>query len=474
MIVKVRRLTLLLATVMAFASIHTAWTAQWPQYESNPFVIEFDIPVPDSGIGGIIATDLDGDTRPDFLVSRPGYLAANGNDGRKMWVRQIDIRVVGQSENNGLPGWDGPGVQAADIDGDGKVEVVFLTLDGKLQILDGRSGATENTIEPRLIDGIDKWEHVIVANLRGLGDRDLIFQASPLTGIDSQKGKMRGRMMAAFAAEAPAGAPLWQTDSYWGPAHGTARIADLDGDGLDDVAGGTLIDENGENAAGWNYDESSGLLRDGRWHFDSIFMYDVRPDLPGLEVVLLEENTEHVSLVNTGTFIWRNHHKLQEPQNAAVGEFDLDRPGLEIWCRTRYNEHQKPFVFDAHGQLIASYEMDDMAPEGWTVRGVEAIWTSDWTGEKKQLAAAKERHTHGDVAIFDPLSGGFIQRFREKADKLYVADVSGDWREELLVVNGAEIHIYHNDDPNPDPDHPRLWEQNHYRRNKMTWNYYSP
>jgi len=59
-------------------------------------------------------------------------------------------------------------------------------------------------------------------------------------------------------------------------------------------------------------------------------------------------------------------NRKSRAQNAAVGEFAPDRPGLEVWCRSRYNEHQKPFVFDAKGRLIAHYEMDKVAPKGWT------------------------------------------------------------------------------------------------------------
>ena len=51
---------------------------------------------------------------------------------------------------------------------------------------------------------------------------------------------------------------------------------------------------------------------------------------------------------------------------------------------------------------------------------------------------------------------------------------AGDWREELVVLNGNTLHIYHNDAPNPNPDHPRLWKQAHYGRTKRTHNYYSP
>ena len=118
--------------------------------------------------------------------------------------------------------------------------------------------------------------------------------------------------------------------------------------------------------------------------------------------------------------------------------------------------------------------MDKVAPAAWTASGVECIFTIDWTGRPKKLAAAKERHTSGDVAIFNPMGGKFIHQIKQKADRLYVADVSGDWREELMILTGNRLFIYHNQKPNPRPNQPRLWQHNHYRRSKMTWNYYSP
>ncbi|MDJ0595880.1 MAG: hypothetical protein QNJ72_38850 [Pleurocapsa sp. MO_226.B13] len=285
--------------------------------------------------------------------------------------------------------------------------------------------------------------------------------------------------------------PLWTRNDFLANAHNGARLADLDGDGRDEILGGMVVSSDGE-----------ALFQIPlRGHIDSLFVADVRPDIPGLEVVALEEGGDRSSifpgnnlisslgnrisnrlagggnrvfLYNRDRLIWETHYKHQEPQNAAVGDFDLNRPGLEVWCRSRYNEHQKPFVFDAQGKLIANYEMDNVAPEDWTVRGVEVIFTIDWTGEPRQLAAAKERHKSGDLAIFDPISGQFIHRFQDRADRLYVADVSGDWREELIVLNENQLHIYGNPEPNPNPNHSRLWTQNHYRRSKMTWNYYSP
>jgi hypothetical protein len=197
--------------------------------------------------------------------------------------------------------------------------------------------------------------------------------------------------------------------------------------------------------------------------------------LPGLEVVALEEGGgNRVFLYGKDRVLWETHYQHWEPQNAAVGEFDLNRPGLEVWCRSRFNEHQKPFVFDANGTVVSAYEMDNVAPKGWTEAGVEVIYTIDWTGGPRQFAAAKERHTEGDVGIFDGMTGEFVRRFDDKAARLYVADVSGDWREELVVLNGNVLHVYHNAEPNTRPCEPRLWTKPHYRRSKMTHNYYSP
>jgi len=76
--------------------------------------------------------------------------------------------------------------------------------------------------------------------------------------------------------------------------------------------------------------------------------------------------------------------------------------------------------------------------------------------------------------LFEPLTGRFVRIFKEEADRLYVADVLGDWREEVIVLNGNELHVYENSDPNPRPDRERLWTDRNYRRLKQYHNYYSP
>jgi len=427
----------------------------------KPVVIKLDMPPPQESEGGLIVADVDNDGALDHLVTVPGHLVVHGNNGQKLWGKATDLVVGGQSESQGLPGHHGPGVAAGDVDGDGKCEVIFLTKDSVLHVVDGATGKEKMTARPPVPTGAERWELAMVASFRDKGDQDILLQAT------NKDGYRMGRYLAAYAFDSlrDGGKPLWTTDSFVSCAHNGARLADLDGDGRDEVLGATILGPDGRVLT---------QAADFKGHIDSVFVADVRPEKAGLEVVLLEEGSNAVQVVGLGGPIWRKSLRRQDPQNAAVGKFKLGSDEIFVWCRSRYNEHQKPFVFDASGKVVFEYEMDRVAPPGWTAKGVEVVHTVDWTGQPQHLACAKERHESGDVALFEPLTGRFVLRFPEKADRLYVADVSGDWREEILVLNGTELHVYSNAEPNPRPDQKRLWSNRNYRRLKQTHNYYSP
>lgn len=424
--------------------------------------IKLEIPAPQDSAGGIIVADVNNDDRMDYLVTVPGHVAAYSHDGQKLWIIKTDVVVGGSSEREGLPGHNGPGVAAGDVDEDGRCEVLFLTKDSTLHIVDGKSGREKAKAAPPCPDQAERWEVAMLADFRGSGgDGDVLLQAT------NKDGYRTGKFLAAYsiAGLLRGEEPLWQVNDFVSCAHNSARLADLDGDGRDEVLGATILSADGKVI--------TRAIPD-RYHMDSVFVADVLPDKAGLEVILLEEGSNHVQVLGMGGPIWRADFERQEPQNAAVGRFRAGSDEVFIWCRSRYNEHQKPFVFDSSGKKVFDYRMDDVAPEGWTASGVELIHTIDWTGEAHQLACATERHTSGDVCLFEPLSGRFVAQIPETADRLYVADVTGDWREEIIVLNGSELHIYQNPEPNPRPGQKRLWTDRNYRRLKQCHNYYSP
>jgi hypothetical protein len=453
--------------------------ADQPQFATNPFVIRLDIPAPNDDKGSIIVADLNDDDLMDYIVTVPGHIAAYENSGRKMWVVETDVRLSMDSEKWGLPGQHAPGVQAADVDEDGQTEVLFLTEDSTIHVVDGATGAKECMAKPSVPDGARQWEHLVVASFRGRGDTDLLLQAT------NENGYRMGRYLSAHRiSDLRQGnsTPLWETDDFVACAHTAARVADLNGDGKDEVIGGTILSNGGRRL--YKFPLTG--------HIDAITVADVRPDLPGMEVVVFEEGDrrqeerERVFLANSEGLIWQANHENREPQDGAVGDFDPGRPGLEIFCRTRgtglaakpipvekfpADGYQKPFVLDSRGSVISDYSTADIVPDGWTPMGLQVCQTIHWDGTSKALVVATEREQNGNVGIFDPIGGRFLLHLKEeKADRLYVADVSGDWREEILILNGNELHVYHNDAKNPDPDRRKFWDQAHYRRNKMTWN----
>ena len=473
------RLLFVLPFLGIFGCVSSPLGTDWPQYRSNPFVISLDIPAPKDDKGGVIVADLNGNGLMDYVVTVPGHIAAYANQGQRLWVKKVDIRLSMDSEKWGLPGQHAPGVQAADVDRDGQIEILFLTEDGAIHVLDGATAAEEWSRSVPVPQGAEKWEHLVVANFSGTGDTDILLQAT------NKDGYRMGRYLSAHnIADLRRGdvAPLWKMDDFLACAHTAARVADLDGDGKDEVIGGTIV-----NSAG------KVLYRFPlTGHIDAIAVGDVRPDIPGLEVVALEEGNrrrkerDRVFLAGLNGLIWQVNYQNREPQDGAIGDFDPSRPGLEIFCRSRGTGlaakpiplekfpaagYQKPFVLDAYGRIISDYNTREIIPAGWTPMGLQVCQTILYEGTAKALVVATEREQNGNVAVFNPITGRFLLHLeQEKADRLYVVDVSGDWREEIVILNGDELHIYHSENPNPNPGRKRLWDAQNYRRSKMTWN----
>ena len=427
-----------------------------------------------SGKGGIIAADVNGDQQLDFLVTQPEFIAAYGLENGQLWKRTADIRVSDQAEREGLPGRHGSAIQAGDIDGDGKMEVFYIIQGNVLEVLSAETGELKHSVQlPPIESSFDQWEHVILANFLGEGDNEVLLQSSQNTNRD---GYIRDSVQAAFSLTALIESeaetqPLWLHENFVSLSHGSARVVDINEDGKDEVVGATILSPAGEVLY------SADISNTSFPHLDSIAVDDIDPTRPGLEAIVPEEGgKKRVILFDERGEVWSNRHREKsrdmDGDKVVVGNFDVNEPGLEIWFRGNDSDHFT--VLNSSGKLLASYAFSNRQPENWTDKGFEVIHRIHWTGEPKEYIATKERHEVGDVGIFDATNGQLMAQFPAATERLYVADVIGDWREELVILENDKIKIIQNAAPNPYPTEPRLWEKRHYHRQKMTWNYYSP
>lgn len=431
----------------------------------------FDIAVSSWGRkGGLIAADLNGDGQRDLIITQPSLIVAYTQSGTKLWtVAFPNIQLGGQAESDGLPGLHGPGVQAGDIDNDGTIEVLYVTTGNQLRVINGRTGTIERSITlPAVSSRYNRWEHVIISNFRGQGDRDLLLAAS----VAISGSYLRATKIAAysFASLVSGGAQvLWSRSDFVSQSHGGPRVADLDGDGRDEVVGGIVVGRDGSKHV------DIGVGNNQAPHVDSVAIGDINPTSTGFEAVIAEEGGERrVIMFNKSRVLWSKSRKpATDGDKVQVGNYATDRTGLEIFLRGA--ESNDMWVMDRAGNRIAAYDFDAVKqPQSWTDAGVEVIFPIHWTGGSKQFNVAKERHESDNVGIFDPMTAKFIHVFDEAADRVYVVDLAGDWREEVVVISGLKLRIYRNLDANPNPGLASLWSTRLYRRLKMTGNYYSP
>ncbi len=388
--------------------------------------------------------DLDGDKRFDFVIKRPNSnidpyhkywkrstepykLEAYRDDGTFLW--RYDL---GWSIETGI--WYSPYV-VYDFDGDGKAEVAVKTGEGDPRDEDGRvrSGPEFVTI----LDG-ETGREITKApwpSREGFGtNRPYNYQSRNQLGVAYLDGKTpclivaRGtyNIMKADAYQFHDGKleKLWSWDNrglgrrYWGQGAHWMHAADVDDDGRDEVLLGSIVLD----------DDGDVLWSTGLGHPDHFYVGDLNPARPGLEIYYGIENRRAkngMCMVDakSGKLLWGHDEQTHHIHSSGlVSDIDPAHPGCECYSGERDYE-DKRWLRTSEGKVISTKDPGGLAPRA-------AFWDADPYRELVRGNRAIQKLSGEEVG---PKIDGHVAA---------VADILGDWREELIVSVPGELRIY--------------------------------
>ena len=205
----------------------------------------------------------------------------------------------------------------------------------------------------------------------------------------------------------------------------------MDGDGRDEViVGSSVLDDNG-----------APLWSTGYGHVDQCFVGDIDPGRPGLEIFYTvehpcPENGACLVEARTGNVIWGLRSQTYHVGFGLVADIDPMHPGCECMAGEdpkgdpkgrRYEGKAPNWVFSAQGKILG--EGAKTSPISWGGASRAAYWDGDV--QRELLGRGQIRDCQGSAG-----QPGF------DGEVLAVADVTGDWREEIITTLPGELRIY--------------------------------
>jgi rhamnogalacturonan endolyase len=390
--------------------------------------------------------DLDGDGAYDFVIQHPdfnvdpwhdpGYwkrspepykLDAYSSKGKFLW--RYDM---GWSIETGT--WYSPYV-VYDVDGNGLAEVYAKAGEGDPRELDGHvlagpeylvkiDGQTGNVIQKKSWlskEGFESYNYwcrnfLKVAYIKG-NVPSLIMQRGTYTIIKTEA--LDKNMNREWYWESSG-----ENKKYRGQGQHGILSGDIDLDGNDElIIGSFALDENGKPI--W----STGL-----GHNDAGYMTDIDPSRPGMEIfygIEARSPKNGVCLVDakTGEIIWGYEGSTTHVHSQGmVGDIDPEYPGLECYAGEAKGG-DKYFLYSAGGKRLSDQNMGSLAPR--------AVW---WDADD-----LKEINISNSIIKF---KGDTLLKTEGKV--VMVADIIGDWREEIVTSLPGELRIYSTNIPASD------------------------
>ena len=432
-------------------------------------------------IGKMSVADLNGDGTYDFIVRTPASsvdpgmsgdttgicykLTAYLSDGTRLWTHDMGLGIE--------PGvWYSPFV-AFDFNGDGKAEIALKgagddykrNAKGRvyggseyLLLLDGMTG--------KVIDRVD-WPE------RNFRYGDLNRQNRNQIGMAYLDGKTpcilaaRGtyRLMVVDAWQLKDGKlqKLWRWDGdEENPvvrsqgAHNMV-CGDVDNDGRDEILlGSCMIDDNG-----------TLLWSTGLGHSDKAYLTQVDPRREGMQVFLVSEPWQNdgrgVMLVDakTGQQIWKIGQPTYHAGDGMVADFDPKNTGLECFAsEDKKGGSDARYLLSSDGQKLNS--TNDEVPDcrNWAWWDADLLREVVGSGARQQVTdqGNSDPQTLKNIHVRQRASRSLnVTKWKAetltsdiKGELQLIADLYGDWREELITVLPGEIRIYQTNIPATD------------------------
>lgn len=383
--------------------------------------------------------DLDGDGAFDFVLQlpdfnvdpyhMPGYwvrspepyrLDAYSSKGKYLW--RYDM---GWSIETGT--WYAPYL-VYDIDQDGMAEVYAKGGEGDprerdghvlegpeyLVKIDGRNGSITAKLDWLSKDGFNGDYNYWSRNFLSLAYFDgknpsLIMQRGTYTIIKTEA--LNSDLKRVWYWESTG-----EYEKYRGQGQHGIMQADIDFDGKDELIPGTFaLDDNGKP-----------IWYTGLKHNDAGYIADIDPSRPGLEIFYGIESRSPkngVSLVDaaTGEIIWGYEGStVHVHSQGMVGDIDPEYPGMECYAGEAKGG-DKFFLYSASGKRLSDKDMGSLTPR--------PLW---WDADE-----LKEINLNSEIIKY---KGDTLLRTEGRV--VFVGDIIGDWREEIITCLPGELRVY--------------------------------
>ena len=215
-------------------------------------------------------------------------------------------------------------------------------------------------------------------------------------------------------------------EKFGGQGNHQLSVADVDGDGRDEIMYGAMALDN----------DGRAMWTTGLGHGDAMHVGNLDPSRPGLEKYGVHESVRSnggigAAMIDarTGEILWTTPAE-QDTGRGLAADIDPRHPGAETWASNTRDLH------DARGKII---------PGGKPRAANFAVW---WDGDALRELLSGNTITKWDwnkgTEVVLLKAGGAMSNNGTKATPALSGDILGDWREEVILrsEDSSELRIY--------------------------------